>query len=48
MERGNDVRAVKEIEGWEDKQAEWRRENMGQYAVKKGICPVFIFALLCC
>lgn len=41
MERGNDVRAVREIEGWEDKQAEGRRENERQCVLKKYL-PCFL------
>lgn len=41
MERGHDVRAVREIEGWEDKQTESVRENTIQYALK--IRPVFVY-----
>lgn len=44
MEKGHDVRAVREIEGWEDKQTESRRENMIQCAFK--ICPVFVYCLV--
>lgn len=45
MERGNDVRAVREIEGWEDKQAEGRRENERQCVLKKYL-PVFFCSVM--